>query len=99
MSDNEEINEEFFAKEENPEFIAEREYRRPTSKQEKKKYGLEGEPLAEREVYQPARRQFERTLANYVEEATKDKHELSLEAWGKAMLEASQVKKLSQYKN
>ncbi|CBY07385.1 unnamed protein product [Oikopleura dioica] len=90
MSDNEEINEEFFAREENPEFIAEREYRRPTSRQEKIRHGLEGEPLSEREVYQPARRQFERTLANYVEEATKEKHELTLEAWGKAMLEASQ---------
>jgi len=91
MSDNEEINEDFFAREENIEFIAEREYRRPTSRQEKIRHGLEGEPLTEREVYQPARRQFERTLANYVEEATKEKHELSLEAWGKAMLEASQV--------
>ncbi|CBY11110.1 unnamed protein product [Oikopleura dioica] len=90
MSDKEEIQEEFFAREENPEFIAEREYRRPTSRQEKIRHGLEGEPLAEREVYQPARRQFERTLANYVEEATKEKHELTLEAWGKAMLEASQ---------
>ncbi|CBY12014.1 unnamed protein product [Oikopleura dioica] len=90
MSDNEEIQEEFFAREENPEFIAEREYRRPTSRQEKIRHGLEGEPLSEREVYQPARRQFERTLANYVEEATKEKHELTLEACGKAMLEASQ---------
>jgi len=82
--------EEFFEKEKEPKLINEREYQRPKSAYEKKEYGLEGDPLHEREVYQPARRQFERTLANYIEEATKDKHELTLEAWASAMLEANQ---------
>ena len=72
--------------------IADEEYERPKSKIEAEELGIPGETLREKDVLEPAKRQFRRTLANFTDAASGEQHQFSLSDWATAMMQANQVK-------
>ena len=81
----------FFTKPRDALPIPEREYERPKSNIEAEELNIPGMTLREKDVLEPAKRQFRRTLANFVDTADKEEHTFSLNGWAQAMLEANQV--------